>query len=181
MRWHLQHPSLGELTLRHVAPEDEETIIALESAGFPKDEMASPENIHMRVTQAKDYFIVVERAENEMIGFINGTCVRDEDLHHDCMSSHDPLGRHLVIHSVTVHPQYRRQGVGLLALKKYVQILLNRNGLESILLLTKAYLIGFYSSAGFAFKRPSNIVHGQVLTILTVTEDLFHNIVGALV
>ena len=164
---HLKHPSLGDLLLRHASTLDEETIVALEASSFPKDEMASPENIHLRVTQAKDYFMVVEH-DGKIIGFINGTCVKEEDFEHECMSSHDPSGRHVVIHSVTVHSEYRRKRIGLMMLRKYVQTILNANDVDSILLLTKAYLIGFYSLAGFTFKRPSSITHGQVMTRTTL-------------
>lgn len=157
----LQHSSLGALAFRHGCLQDAAAIFTLESESFPADERASIESIHLRLTEAHDYFLVVEHS-CAIVGYVNGTCVEDEDFGHESMTSHCSQGKHLVIHSVTVHPRYRRQRIGLMMLRKYVQILLNRSHLDSVLLLTKAYLLGFYSSAGFSFKRPSNIIHGQV-------------------
>ena len=88
------------------------------------------------------------------------------------MSKHEPNGKHLCIHSVVINEKYRRNGYGLLMVKKYVESIENDknsydgnvndgNGLESIRLVSKEHLIPFYSSNGFKLIGESDLDHGK--------------------
>jgi ribosomal protein S18 acetylase RimI-like enzyme len=59
----------------------------------------------------------------EIAAFINGTCSAHKAIHHESMSTHDPHGRYLVIHSVTVSDRYRRQALASNMLRDYVNYL----------------------------------------------------------
>jgi len=142
--------------------EDKAAILSLEQASFPADEAASDESLAMRLTTAPEYFYVYRTEDGEIVGFINGTCVANSDLDHDCMTSHVNGGPVLVIHSVTVKESCRRRRIGTLMLKKYISFMKEIPTLKEIRLLTKVRLVAFYLSCGFHFLGQSSIVHGSV-------------------
>jgi N-acetylglutamate synthase-like GNAT family acetyltransferase len=79
------------------------------------------------------------------------------------MTEHVPEGTTLVIHSVTISPSNRRNGLGTIMLKKYVRYIAEEClEIDKILLLSKAYLLGFYVSCGFLLVSLSPVEHGKV-------------------
>jgi ribosomal protein S18 acetylase RimI-like enzyme len=136
----------------------------LESTSFPSDEAASEETIRDRQRNAGKYFMVMKRKNSsEVIGFVNGTCIEGETITHESMTDHNPDGRTLVIHSVTVSSNHRKKGCGTHLLKKYVKYVTEFcPEIQLILLLSKAYLLRFYVSCGFQLVSLSPIHHGQV-------------------
>jgi ribosomal protein S18 acetylase RimI-like enzyme len=136
----------------------------LESSSFPSDEAASDETIRDRQRNAGKYFVVMKgRNSSEVIGFVNGTCIEGETITHESMTDHNPDGRTLVIHSVTVSSNHRRKGCGMHLLKKYVKYVTEFcPEVQLILLLSKAYLLRFYLSCGFQLVSLSPVHHGQV-------------------
>jgi ribosomal protein S18 acetylase RimI-like enzyme len=148
------HPSIDDLNL----------IFALESICFPPDEAAAISSIRLRIEQANPYFIVLKSKDNDIIGFVNATLSCYEDIHHESMTTHHQDGHFLVIHSVSIHPNYRRKGYGKLLLEKYILEISNfRHEVYEILLLSKAYLLSFYNSVGFTKVKMSTVTHGQVI------------------
>jgi N-acetylglutamate synthase-like GNAT family acetyltransferase len=155
---------LQGMHVRLAKSEDVDLISNLEAISYPDDEAASRDSIAMRITNANQYFLVLEQNQS-LIAFINGTCVSTKDFHHDSMTTHCESGKFLVIHSVTVSKELHRKQIGTEFLKAYVDFMLtHHNNIESIYLLTKVHLIAFYTSVGFSFRRLSSIVHGQVCT-----------------
>lgn len=149
---------------------DAPAIARLESLSYPNDEAATPEKIHYRIENAQDFFYTLKDTEAtgdhhkapHLVGFINGTCVLDENLHHECMSEHHSTGKFLVIHSVTIEDKYRRQKLASKMLQRYLERIHNTQpSIEKILLLSKPYLLSFYLANGFHFKKVSSIVHGK--------------------
>lgn len=144
--------------------DDLGVVSRLESSSFPADEAASPETIRVRHNVAEKYFCVIKKADViDCIGFINATCIVGETVKEESMTDHAPEGKSLVIHSVTVSPEYRRGGVGSAMLKSYVnRIATDCPEIERLLLLSKAYLLGYYVSCGFQLIGLSSVKHGEV-------------------
>ena len=165
------------LSFRPITPSDLPTCIDIETASYPPDEAASPEGLTYRQTNAGAYFRCVcsttrskEKGEEdngeEMLGFVCAT--RCAAFTHESMSTHDPHGELLAIHSVVVKQDHRRQGIATKMLKAYVRHVEEQearkpSGLSKMVLLAKAHLLGFYVNCGFTVTRPSPIVHGQEL------------------
>lgn len=120
------------------------------------------ETIEYRLTHANQYFKALH-IDGHVAGFVNGTCTSGSSITHETMSHHDPEGRYLVIHSVSVEPKHRRQQYGVNMLRKYVLDMVTfHHELDGVLLLTKGYLLSFYTAAGFEVVGQSSVVHGKV-------------------
>lgn len=139
-----------------------QAIGALEAASYPADEAATEEKIQYRIQHANAYFYVLKNNADAIVGFVNGTCVNERTIHHDSMSVHHPQGRTLVIHSVVIDQQHRRQHLATAMLKRYVSIMHEQALCSRILLLSKAQLLPFYMSCGFRVHQLSDVVHGEV-------------------
>lgn len=162
--------------------EDLATIAAIEARSYPADEMASAESLAMRAANAGDFFMVARLKkkdadadadvdENPIVGYVCGTLARGETLTGETMTTHNPRGTTLCVHSVCVSPEHRRRGFGAAALSNYVRewIVNHRGGdatraVKSIRLLCKEHLIAFYANhGGFELIGPSDVVHGADL------------------
>ncbi|TMW55750.1 hypothetical protein Poli38472_010632 [Pythium oligandrum] len=152
---------LQRLTLeRH----DIERVIALEAASYPADEAATPDMIRFRQQHAGAFFYAAYLAEDEnaLVGFVNGTLTKSQELEEETMSEHEPSGTTLCIHSVVVDAAHRRKGFAGAMLKEYVRIICEQElQVKRIALIAKAYLTGFYISCGFTATRLSPVVHGK--------------------
>ena len=144
--------------------KDLDAVSTLESSSFPPDEAASDATIRVRQAVAGKYFVVIkENSARDCFGFINGTCITGDTVTEESMTEHVDEGKTLVIHSVTVSPECRRDGVGSSMLRRYVaQIAANCPEIARILLLSKAYLLGYYLSCGFQLVGLSPVEHGEV-------------------
>ena len=151
---------------RRARTSDIPALAELERISFPEDEAATFESMLNRCEVANEFFMCfydnTAETQHIPIGFVNGTCSIETTIHHESMSTHHANGRSLVIHSVTVNPQHRRQGLGLAMLIDYVQAIKSMENIDRILLLSKAYLLSFYTSCGFTIDRLSSVSHGKV-------------------
>ncbi|KAL6778770.1 hypothetical protein ACKKBF_B04715 [Auxenochlorella protothecoides x Auxenochlorella symbiontica] len=78
------------------------------------------------------------------------------------MSSHDPEGSTLALHSVCVAAEHRRQGLATRLLKAYIQyVQVTAPQISTMVLLCKDHLVALYEGAGFGLIGPSSVVHGQ--------------------
>jgi uncharacterized protein YciI/GNAT superfamily N-acetyltransferase len=170
---------LSRISYRSPTVDDIPALFAIESASYPTDEAASLESLTLRLTSALPYFQCAVLSEDDydtdndtIIGFCCST--RCDEFEEESMSTHAPNGSLLAIHSVVVQEDYRRGGVATAMLKHYLETIRNRNArvggsstaansIQSIVLLAKANLLGFYVNCGFQVNRPSPIVHGQEL------------------
>lgn len=141
-----------------------EEISALEAASYPSDEAATPEKIRHRLEHAAAFFYLLrsKQASGDLVGFINGTCTTHSTIHHDSMSTHEPSGRSLVIHSVVIAPPFRRQKLAVHMLSLYLQTLHKNSLCDQVLLLSKAALLPLYLQCGFQVRRLSPVQHGEV-------------------
>ncbi|KAF0704989.1 Aste57867_7173 [Aphanomyces stellatus] len=136
----------------------------LEIASYPSDEAASLAQIETRLTQASAFFLGAFTAANDFVGFVNGTLASHRELKEETMSTHNPHGRYLCIHSVVVGAAHRRQGHAKRMVQRYVEgILDDQPQVLAIMLLAKPYLVAFYVSCGFRVTRQSPVAHGKDL------------------
>ena len=156
--------SVQKHLLRVAKFEDLEEIAKLETESFPVDEAASSYTIRYRFTQAGDYMYTYRTKDqsNALVGFVNGTCVKENSINHESMSHHEPNGTVLVIHSVTIDHNVRRQGLGSLMLKDYISAIAKIDRIENILLLSKPAMLTFYLNCGFQLAGVSSVAHGKV-------------------
>lgn len=151
---------LQTFEFRQAVIEDATAITLLEDNSYPPDEAATPAKISYRIQHASDFFYVLKE-NHHLVGFVNGTLVLEDTIHHESMSTHHPSGKTLVIHSVVVDKDHRRQKVASNMLQQYVKKISELKTVSRILLLSKAALLPFYLSNGFSFIRISPVVHGQ--------------------
>jgi ribosomal protein S18 acetylase RimI-like enzyme/uncharacterized protein YciI len=171
---------LQGIQFRQAAASDIVRCFEIESASYPSDEAATMESLINRQKYAGDYFLMCtttmtlsgdESEEESIVGFVCAT--RCHEFTEESMSElHDPTGRFLAIHSVVIDEDYRRNGFASKLLKTYVRNVLEAEKLlepgasapiESIVLISKQHLLGFYVRCGFRVNRPSPIVHGKEL------------------
>lgn len=174
---------VDRILFREVRPTDIPICFEIESNSYPDDEQASKSTLQYRQHHAAPYFRCAvlypsveskekhkdEEEDDEeaiLIGFVCST--RCRSMSSDSFTTHVPWGPQLALHSVAVHPKYRRQGVATALLQDYLKSVTILNStlpypMEQIILLAKRHLLEFYIRAGFSVKRPSQIVHGKDL------------------
>ena len=122
-------------------------------------------------------------SDERILGFVCAT--RCGEFTEESMSEHDPTGRFLAVHSVVIEEAHRRKGLATKLVNRYVETILDAEEqlhqshppddetdggsppppppIESIVLIAKEHLLGFYVRCGFRVNRPSPIVHGKDL------------------
>lgn len=151
-----------------VQPEQLDRIYALEAASYPEDEAATYEKLQYRIEHASGVFLVAlqlqaasavtqpndavtstgdngssaaDRQEH-LAGFVCGTLTSAGKLTHESMSTHDPDGTLLCIHSVVVESSQRRKGLATRMLKAYLQFVQGSTpALQGVRLLCKEDLV----------------------------------------
>jgi GNAT superfamily N-acetyltransferase len=131
-----------------------------------------------RQRHAGDYFLGAYEVEPSsdgssrrlLIGYTCATLTRQPTLTHDAMSTHEPEGTHVAIHSVCVAPSHRQRGIATALLREYLARLDQagqqqqqqsaRSRIESALLIAHPELVPLYERAGFTVVGPSAVVHG---------------------
>ena len=135
----------------------------IERACFPASEAASRESIALRIVGYPEGFLVLEKMdEEEVIGFINGGAIHDEDLSNEelkVLEGHDPDAPNLVVFSVSVHPDYQGRGLSTPLLHAYFERAAGL-GKRSILLICKRDLVAYYRRFGFEDLGRSPSSHG---------------------
>ena len=152
----------SRISYRRPTPEDVQDCYTIEVASFPSDEAESIDRLEFRQAHAHEYFLCAFLDDTHMIGFIMAT--RCTEFSKQSMSTHVPAGRFLAIHSVAVKGDFSRRGIASAMLKEYLRTVQEGNvdgSIESFVLLSKAYLLGFYVNCGFQVNRVSPIVHGR--------------------
>ena len=160
--------SSGKYQLTCTKQSDASDIFVLEEASFPPDEAASFETICDRMSEAGKFFYTYRSENGELVGFINGTCILGPKILHESMTNHEPLGRILVIHSVTIKESMRRLKLGTRMLREYITRMKDELSIDQILLLSKANMLTFYVDCGFHLGCLSDVCHGQVGNLMTI-------------
>ena len=189
--------------------EDLARVTAVERASYPADEAASASSLEMRQREAGEFFMVARAVDSmdssglegarasdasgtaaaeraaldadarSIVGYVCGTLASGDVLDESTMSSHDPSGDVLAIHSVCVDERFRRRGVAASALAHYVARWIVHDDtrrenddddddttttptkVRRVRLLCKENLIPFYERyGGFALEGASAVEHG---------------------
>lgn len=160
-------------------------------AAYPADEAASERNLELRASKARPFFLVAKSHAKDgtcqIVGYVCGTLTDGDELTEDSMGSHNPLGHHLLVHSVVTPEAHRRKGLATWLFRQYLRLVQSwstrcvpnldaeGNPLESVelpdggrqleraSLLTKKGNIDLYKRCGFVLLGPSKVVHGADL------------------
>jgi len=147
--------------IRQVKIQDLDQCYAIESTAYAGDEAASKEKIATRINTYPQGFIVMEH-EGQVVGFINaGACheveLSDEEFKE--LIGHDPKGKHIVIMSVAVHPQFQRKGFASKLMQAFIAHMKQLEKAD-IYLICQTELIEMYASFGFKYLGESDSDHG---------------------
>ena len=131
---------------------------------YPTDEAGSFEAFAYRQAIAPGLFLGAYDQNDEkrlrLLGFICSTLSKSETLTHESMSTHDPEGKTICIHSVCVDPGHQRQKLGSALLEEYIRRWTD-GPYDGISLIAHEELIKFYVAAGFKLIGRSEVVHGS--------------------
>jgi len=164
---------LNVVKFRCAQPTDVPTCYDIQIWSYPQEEAATKSTLQYRQHHAAPYFRVAvlpadQKDHNgssdreKVVGFVCATrCI---DFTSESMVTHDSSGPLLAIHSVVVRQEYRRQGLASSMLRDYIAAIKERDdGVEKVVLIAKAHLLGFYVKCGFTVTKPSDFVHGKDL------------------
>lgn len=149
--------------IRTVRPDDIDACLRIETACFPPDEAATREGIEKRVKTFPEGFLVAE-IDGTVAGQINSGATNKDDITDEAfkqLDGHEKDGRNMVIFSLSVLPDYRRRGIAGALLRRFADDA-RKQGRETILLLCKDELVGYYSRFGFKDRGLSDSEHGGV-------------------
>lgn len=150
------------IRIRQADLSDWETILEIEQLNFPAVEAASAEIIKNRIELLPDTFLLAE-LHGQLAGYIVGPAVQSSYLTDDFfskVSANPPAGGFIAVHSLSVHPDFQRQGVGtlLLAALKEAAVQQNRQGIS---LLCPDELIPYYEMNDFAHEGIADSSYGS--------------------
>jgi len=150
--------------LARVGLQSLDAAFVIESGSYPEDEAATRDKLELRIREAPEFFYGIYHATDEaetLCGFVCGTLTALKALTEEGMSTHEPAGTTLCIHSVVIERSLRRQGLATWMLKEYLRTIAESTKTERVLLICKDHLVGFYESCGFGKIGLSEVVHGQ--------------------
>ena len=149
------------IRIRQVDLSDWEEILAIEQLNFPAAEAASSEVLKERIEQIPDTFLLAE-LHGQLAGYIVGPAVQARYLTDDLFSkvgANSPEGGFIAVQSLSVHPDFQRQGVGtlLLAALKEIAVQEHRQGIS---LTCHDELIPYFEMNAFVHEGISDLTHG---------------------
>jgi len=158
--------------IRRAELSDWEAILAVEQLNFPAAEAVSAEILKERIELIPDTFLLAE-LHGQLAGYIVGPAVQSPYLTDDFFSkvgANSPEGAFIAVQSLSVHPDFQRQGVGtlLLAALKEIAVQQNRKGIS---LTCHDGLIPYYEMNGFVHEGISDSTHGGAVWSDMVWEN----------
>ena len=149
------------IRIRQVDLSDWEEILAIEHLNFPAAEAASSEVLKERIEKIPDTFLLAE-LHGQLAGYIVGSAIQTRYLTDDLFSkvgANPPEGGFIAVQSLSVHPDFQRQGVGtlLIAALKETVVQEHRQGIS---LTCHDELIPYFEMNGFVHEGISDSTHG---------------------
>ena len=137
---------------RAIREDEAEQAAQVEAECFPPGEACTLERMKERVAAAKDIFLVaVDKKSGKIAGFVNGIATNDtvlKDEFYTDASLHDPNGANVMICSVCVLPQYRKQGMARELIFEYRRRECERDR-KRLILTCKKEKVEMYRKLGF--------------------------------
>ena len=160
------------IRIRRAELSDWEAILAVEQLNFPAAEAVSAEILKERIELIPDTFLLAE-LHGQLAGYIVGPAVQSPYLTDDFFSkvgANSPEGGFIAVQSLSVHPDFQRQGVGTLlpAALKEIAVQQNRKGIS---LTCHDELIPYYEMNGFVHEEISDSTHGGAVWSDMVWEN----------
>ncbi|KAF9093450.1 hypothetical protein BGX23_003322 [Mortierella sp. AD031] len=178
------------LEYKLVSDEQVSLAYAIEIQEYIESEAASLKNLVFRQQVAPELFLgcylrhqqdhdedktSTDNGDNNddstLVGYIVSTLASGDRLTHASMSSHDPNGDAVCIHSVCVSKAFQRRGIATKMLRQYLlhlqQISASRRAsdagtpiMKRVLLIVHEHYIGLYAGVGFVLVGKSDVEHG---------------------
>ena len=107
------------IRIRRAELNDWEEILAIEQLNFPAAAAVGAEVLKERIERISDTFLLTE-LHGQLAGYIVGPAVQTRYLTDDLFSKvgvNPSEGGFIVVQSLSVHPDFQRQGVGTLCLQ----------------------------------------------------------------
>ena len=152
---------MSDVNIRIVNEQDLDRCFEIESVSYSGDEAATKQKIFKRIKNYPEGFIVLEN-DKEIIGFINSGATQKVELSDEEFKElvgHDPEGKHIVILSVVIHPDYQGKGMASKLMNSFIDKM-KALGKTDIFLLCQSELIDMYARYGFVNLGISDSDHG---------------------
>ena len=152
---------MSELIIRSAKVSDLDRCFEIEKDAYAGEEAATKEKILKRIQTYPEGFIVLEN-ENEIIGFINSGATHKVELSDEEFKEligHDPDGKHIVIMSVVIHPNYQGKSFTSVLMRNFINVM-QAMGKTEIYLICQTELINMYAKYGFIYLGESDSDHG---------------------
>jgi len=152
---------MSDINIRIVNEQDLDRCFEIESVSYSGDEAATKEKILKRIKNYPEGFIVLENGK-EIIGFINSGATQKVELSDEEFKElvgHDPEGKHIVILSVVIHPDYQGKGMASKLMNSFIDKM-TALGKTDIFLICQSELIDMYANYGFVNLGKSDSDHG---------------------
>jgi ribosomal protein S18 acetylase RimI-like enzyme len=152
---------MSDVNIRIVNQQDLDRCFEIESVSYSGDEAATKEKILKRINTFPQGFIVLEN-DKEITGFINSGATHEVELSNEEFKElvgHDSEGKHIVILSVVVHPDYQGKGMASKLMKNFIDRMKSL-GKSDIYLICQTELIDMYAKYGFVDQGASDSEHG---------------------
>ena len=160
------------IRIRQADSSDWEKIFAIEQLNFPAAEAVGAEVLKERIERISDTFLLAE-LHGQLAGYIVGPAIQARYLTDDLFSkvgANSPEGGFIAVQSLSVHPDFQRQGVGTLLLAALKEIAVQQNR-EGISLTCHDELIPYYEMNGFVHEGISDSTHGGAVWSDMVWEN----------
>ena len=116
---------LERFNFREIRAGEAEEAAKTEQICFPPNEACTRERMEERAAAAPELFLVaIDRRTGRMAGFLNGIATDEETLRDEFFTdagNHDPNGRNVMLLSLAVLPEYRRQGLAKQLVRLYAE------------------------------------------------------------
>lgn len=152
---------MTDYSIRIVEPEDLTACHTVEARSFPPSEAAWTTCLENRISMYPEGFLVAEH-DGKVVGQVNSGSTSKDDITDEefkQLVGHDPDGHNIVIFSLSVLPEHRKNGVGGKLLTRFIQQARDLKK-KRILLLCKNELVEYYARYGFKDNGVSDSDHG---------------------
>jgi len=152
---------MSEIQIREVNINDLDRCYEIETVSYGGEEAASRSKIQKRIESFSEGFIVLEH-KDAIAGFINcGACnavvLSDEEFKE--LVGHDSAGKHVVILSVVVHPDFQGKGYAKTLMDAFI-LKMRELDKKDVFLICQTSLIKMYEKSGFKYIAESESDHG---------------------
>ncbi|MBI9079037.1 MAG: GNAT family N-acetyltransferase [Pseudodesulfovibrio sp.] len=152
---------MTKLSIRTVEPDDLVACHTIECRCFSPSEAAWTSSLEKRINCYPEGFLVAEY-DGIIVGQVNSGALHKDDITDEefkQLIGHDPEGKNIVIFSLSVLPEFQKQGIAGKLLTNFIEHA-REMGKDKIMLLCKDKLITYYSRYGFEDDGVSNSTHG---------------------